>query len=1123
MHSRVFQYVGIILVFIFFGGGCWYWKNTHAAETVTNNRPSFEALLTIGIDLTAGTGMGTFARADGANGRATITDWEGLVRPVKTNEARFEGARRVENLNPQSEADSGWTAGGATPPTVSTSVVYNGKTAVSTTFASGLNGWATTRATGSNFSIILGNTLTYRFAVAASRPLTGSESVNIFITGQNGITAVPFSTSKNFSTTWTTYSASGSMTSNEGNEYFAIYPATNLSSPITIYITERQCENVSGQSNQNPSEYVSTGVKTSVPYHGANVDGVKYFSYQNGNTVASNLVTEAKGAAIPDTTLHGYVAEGSRTNLALQSEIFDVATTVNFTGSPTGQYTAGETVNASGGGSAVVARYSTGTNYMFATNQTGTFTGTLTGATSGAVATIASTTPSTVYWAPSNLRVTTGMLSNSVSPGGNPYTPDILTATAGNGTLLQSVTSASADRDFSIWLKRKTGTGNIDLTVDNGVTWTTKTITSSWVRYDITQTAVTNPVIGIRIVTNGDEVYAWGAQLESASFASSYIPTLTSAVTRAADILTYPTAGNFDGANGSIYAEMSFNPGNTGTSHGITLETDNALIYKGNAGVAAGQTGSPNIFAGSWGNDGVIRKAASSWTTGKRSVVLNGGTVTTSATSPSFTGSTLRIAHNGASALTPSYGTIRNVKIWKKTLSDTDLKNLTSTTTAVSNSVIKKTTVVTPNNTGLIGYWSFDDGSGTTAEDFSPNGTNIGTLTNGPIWTNGRVGKAVIFDGTDDYAGIPTAKINSGDFTYSIWVKKNTVPNVNERIIGQGTVGSGNYIFVGINQSGTYSYQMSGGATRDTSIASSNGWDHTVLTYSQGRATFYLNGSIVYSTLETPDYTNAQGTFIGTSASLASSAFFKGSLDEARIYNRALSADEVAGLYRQSVETKLDVSQDTRLTNGLVGLWSFDGPDVSGTTAYDMSGSGNNGTLRNGSIVAVGKIGQALSLDGGTQDVDLPTLPSLVAPYSVSVWMKPTVLTSGSLVSLSGVNGFPMFKLNSNYKLLAYAGLEKYRYGTKVFSASDLNQWWYVVFVVADSSSLASWKVYLNGVDDTGTAGNNSGTYYEPGTAGSIGSNRGSNPHFSGSLDEVRVYNRVLTAAEVASLYNQGR
>jgi len=104
--------------------------------------------------------------------------------------------------------------------------------------------------------------------------------------------------------------------------------------------------------------------------------------------------------------------------------------------------------------------------------------------------------------------------TNSVASPDGTTTADTLTASGANGTLIQDLgVIASAAQAYSIYLKRLTGTGNIDLTLDGGSTWTTKVITSSWARYWITQT-VADPDIGIRIVTSGDAVYAWGAQCE---------------------------------------------------------------------------------------------------------------------------------------------------------------------------------------------------------------------------------------------------------------------------------------------------------------------------------------------------------------------------------------------------------------------------------------------------------------------------------------------------------------------------------------------------------------------------------------------------------------------------------
>ena len=87
-------------------------------------------------------------------------------------------------------------------------------------------------------------------------------------------------------------------------------------------------------------------------------------------------------------------------------------------------------------------------------------------------------------------------------------------------------------------------------------------------------------------------------------------------------------------------------------------------------------------------------------------------------------------------------------------------------------------------------------------------------------------------------------------------------------------------------------------------------------------------------------------------------------------------------------------SQNQKLTNGLVGLWSFDGADMAGTVAYDRSGQGNNGTLTNGPSKAIGKIGQGLQFDGVDDRVPSGTSANFDFTYASSKftwsgWIRP--------------------------------------------------------------------------------------------------------------------------------------
>jgi hypothetical protein len=122
-----------------------------------------------------------------------------------------------------------------------------------------------------------------------------------------------------------------------------------------------------------------------------------------------------------------------------------------------------------------------------------------------------------------------------------------LTSTAGNATALQSITSASAARVTSFFVRRITGTGAVEITQNNGATWTAVALTGAWQRFVIPVATITNPVIGIRIVTSGDVIAVDAAQCEVGTFATSPIITGVAAVARAADggTLPVPVPGSF--------------------------------------------------------------------------------------------------------------------------------------------------------------------------------------------------------------------------------------------------------------------------------------------------------------------------------------------------------------------------------------------------------------------------------------------------------------------------------------------------------------------------------------------------------------------------------------------------
>ncbi len=149
------------------------------------------------------------------------------------------------------------------------------------------------------------------------------------------------------------------------------------------------------------------------------------------------------------------------------------------------------------------------------------------------------------------------------------------TATAGNATCLQSITSASAARVTSFFLKRITGTGTVNITQDNGTTWTAVTLTSAYQRFQVTATAA-NPIIGIRVVTSGDAVGLDFAQHETpATVASSPIATTTAAVIRQPDVLTASSISWYRQDEGTVLFEGSVS--DFSVSRGFYVFSDNTI------------------------------------------------------------------------------------------------------------------------------------------------------------------------------------------------------------------------------------------------------------------------------------------------------------------------------------------------------------------------------------------------------------------------------------------------------------------------------------------------------------------------------------------------------------------
>jgi hypothetical protein len=294
------------------------------------------------------------------------------------------------------------------------------------------------------------------------------------------------------------------------------------------------------------------------------------------------------------------------------------------------------------------------------------------------------------FWNDSNItRSTLGFDPTGVT------TAITFSASAGNATIISSAAiGTSAARTFSVWLRRASGTGDIQYTQNNGTNWTTQAITATWTRYTFTHTV--DHRVGIRIVTSGDAIEMWGAQLEAGSGASSYIPTGASTATRVADSceMSNITALNYSTQTGSVYWRGIINkqPTSYTTLIGFMTAVDqptydtfgNALNYFSSARGPSLLGGGQNEISRAYTLGSLIRYASSINTVTDPIVAVNlngtAGSANKNGSGDMYAATRFVIGRQPSSTYGTSYPsvTIAQIKYWPTAKTASELNALTT-------------------------------------------------------------------------------------------------------------------------------------------------------------------------------------------------------------------------------------------------------------------------------------------------------------------------------------------------------------------------------------------------------------------------------------------------------------
>jgi len=559
----------------------------------------------------------------------------------------------------------------------------------------------------------------------------------------------------------------------------------------------------------------------------------------------------------------------------------------------------------------------------------------------------------------------------------------------------------------------------------------------------------------------------------------------------------------FDGTND--YVELSHNVANIQTVSiwvNLTSNTEPIISFDGGthdisvAGGVISATGfsSPTIYV-----NGI---ETASITTGEWANI----TVTTDT---AFNGTNVKIGNVGTDYL---QGSIDQLAIYGAVLSMDEIRQVYNQgADVVMGALSTESDGTTPSNSAARAYcvpgdttfcnppvaeWNFEEGTGISVNDTSGN-ANIGTWngTGATHWTQGKIGKAGKFNGTDDYVDVGTGP--STIRTISFWVYPETTT---EYFIN--TTSTTDYL---ASLSGTLDYTGDASETIyvngiQTSAIVANSWQHIEVVLSAND-----NGSNF-------DIGRTQDT-----------NYLQGKIDQVRIYNYARTPAQIAWDYNKGAP---------------VAHYQFD--ECEGTTSYDASGNGNNGTITIGATGtqtsagncesgestdawyngASGKWNSSMSFDGVDDYASIPDSSQidLTNKFAISAWVNPGNISSTKDVlskkADSTLDGYRVRLLNGGSLRFEFSdGTSHISIDAPAFFEAGV---WVHFAVIHDGSNI---KIYKNGNLVKDQAESRSAVVNV--RALHVGAYTNLSAYwFNGLIDDVRIYNYALTAEQVKTLYN---
>jgi hypothetical protein len=375
----------------------------------------------------------------------------------------------------------------------------------------------------------------------------------------------------------------------------------------------------------------------------------------------------------------------------------------------------------------------------------------------------------------------------------------------------------------------------------------------------------------------------------------------------------------------------------------------------------------------------------------------------------------------------------------------------------------------------------------------------------------GEFDLAGAFNGSSSYISLGTL-FNTNVYSFSFWVNPTTTtPSALEELISSSSPRLG--YFQGTSGQ-LVIYDGSQYRTDVDNMFVGGSWVHVCIVANSTTLNIYKNGVNVNT--QTITGNNVNNLFISKHPTISLN-YFDGSIDQVRIFNKALSSSEVTTLYNETACTKAAYDPITRDAINPFGDFSEKALYKFENNTVDSEGI-NNGS-GNALTYATGYINQAASFNGSSSYIYLNNV-RYAFPFSISLWFKSTGTTTQTLYTDFGGGRAIYFNLMSDGKV-RQASINSSDAFIPIYSDIAYNdgQWHHGVAVFGSSKM----SLYVNGeikaISAPFTYGSRS-----YGTNPSIGgafSGGGINNPLNGQLDQIRIFNKELTPSDVLALYNE--